>query len=508
MFNFFVDGIQSKILAGQLAEKSTDGKEQTEFLSTVISEFEGSSKVTYMGTAQKYYENQPEILNKKRMVLGRTADNTPTLLESKSLANNKHTHNFMKKLTRQKIGYLIGKPFTLTAKEPGDEKAKNFFEAVAEYTTREFFKRIKNVARDSIVKGIGWLMVYYDEKGELKFRRCNPEEIIPLWQDSDHTVLDAVIRRYIVEQYSGGTKKEITYVDYYTLDAVYHYIYKEGKLVPNEEKESPSAHFNVLTEDEEGNVSTTPAFWKILPFIPFKYDPDELSLLTRIKSLVDEYDKRTSFVADAIDDSPNAVTVVKNYDSNSVEEFVHNKNQYRTMFVAGDGDAKVLNTPLNVQDLDTHLQRVRQDIYEFGQGVNTADKDLRDTSGVALRFLYADLDMDCIDWGSELEWSLIQLFWFVQQDILARTQIDYTDVKYSIIFNTDVIINESETIQNCFTSVGVISKKTIAANHPWTIDEDKEYDDLMAETEEVLELEKEYGETPLEENVGQRAPVQ
>ena len=146
--------------------------------------------------------------------------------------------------------------------------------------------------------------------------------------------------------------------------------------------------------------------------------------------------------------------------------------------------------------MDKHIERLRQDIYEFGQGVNTSDKDIRDTSGVALRFIYADLDMDCVDWGGEVKWSLMKLFWFIQQDIMSKTGKDYTNVRYDIVFNTDVIINESETVLNCMNSVGLVSGKTIAANHPWTLDADKEMHTLKQETEQTYELEAEYGNSP------------
>ena len=47
-------------------------------------------------------------------------------------------------------------------------------------------------------------------------------------------------------------------------------------------------------------------------------------------------------------------------------------------------------------------------------------------------------------------------------------------------------------------SVGIISKKTIAANHPWTLDEQKELEDMRQEEEEELELQADYtlGDNP------------
>lgn len=488
------DGVtQTQLISKQIAEKSPYGKEQEEFLSTVINEFNGSEKRQYMDIAKRYYRNKNDILEAKREVIGKDSNNQPILVDSKVLSNNTLTHNFMKKLTRQKIGYLMGKLFTISPAKTEDTLTEDFIKEMKYYFGKDFHKKLKNIGRDSIVNGIGWAMVYYDEKGDLQVKRCEPEEVIPFWSDSDHTVLDAVVRVWTVETYQGGIKTVLKNVDYYTLEGVYHYQYNSnGKLVPAA-TDFLTPYFKIReTDAKTGEVQEIDVNWAKIPFIPFKYDPDEQSLLTRIKELIDDYDKKTSGVANNIDDFPNSITVVKNYDGVSREEFVANKNQYRTMFVQGDGDAKTLETPLNVSDVDIHIERLRQDIYEFGQGVDTANKDIRDTSGVALRFLYADLDMDCIDWGSELEWSIMSLIWFCQQDIKARTGKDFTQCEYDIIFSKDVIINETENIQNCFVSNGIISNRTIAENHPWVKNADKEVNELLEETGDKLDLEAEY----------------
>lgn len=485
-------------------------QQQADFLSSVVSEFNRSKKRLFMDVAQRYYENDPDIVDAKRTVVGRNNyTNEPMLVETTFLANNKLTHNFLKKLTRQKIGYMLSKPFILNTVIENDELAPVFFTEAKKVLGKDFFRMIKNVGRDSIVKGIGWLMVYYDTEGSLKFKRCAPEEVIPFWADSDHTELDAVVRHYVVEVYTGDEKKKIRHVDFYTPEGIFYYVYNdEGKLTRDttQGEAGIAPHFYVRPEDRETMIGRN---WARIPFIPFKYDPDEQSLLSRIKTLIDDYDRKTSDVANDIDDHPNSITVVKNYDGTDKEEFVQNKNVFRTIFVSDDGDAKGLQTPLNVSEVDKHLQRLREDIYEFGQGVNTADKDIRDTSGVALRFMYADLDMDCIDWGGEMERSLELVFWFVQQDILAKTGVDYSMVEYAITFDTDVIVNETEAVTNATMSVGVISAETIAAMHPWTKDAQAELARMRMEETESYELAAEYGETePLNNSMqGQRTEV-
>lgn len=487
-----------QVAQAQMVAEAESRKALIEFIEAVITEVEDSPNFKYMAVAQRYYENKSDIMEKKRTVISADMNNEITLKESKVLANNKLPHNFMKKLTRQKLGYMLGKPFSLVPMKADDEKAKKFFDIMTDrYLDLAFYRLLKNTGRDSIVKGLGWMMPYYNEKGKLCLRRCGPEEVMPLWADEDHTDLEAIIRKYKVEVYEGSKKSFITHVEYWTNQGVEYFIKSEtdGHLKHDPEHPKMEPHFWVLTDkkdEETGEPIKQGVNWSVIPFIPFKYDPDEQSLLVRIKELVDDYDRKTSEISDAIADHPNAVTVIKNYDGESKEEFVKNKNEYRTIFVSGDGEANTLEAPLNVSEMDKHIQRLREDIFEFGQGVNTADKDIRDTSGVALRFLYADLDMDCVDWGAEVKWSLHRLFWFIQYDILAHGGEDFTDVQYDIVFNTDVIINETETVTNAMNSKGLISDKTIAANHPWVIDAEKEIADMMTETEDTLDLEADY----------------
>ena len=108
-----------------------------------------------MDIAWRYYKNENDILQKKRYVIGKDAQNNPVLMESKVLSNNKLCHNFMKKLTRQKIAYMLGKPFTLSANKEDDAKAEEMFKLVQEYFGKEFYKLIKNVNVIQPVKGIG-----------------------------------------------------------------------------------------------------------------------------------------------------------------------------------------------------------------------------------------------------------------------------------------------------------------------------------------------------------------
>ena len=464
----------------------SDDEMSPEYVIALINDYESSDNRQYMKTTEQYYHDRHDILDQKRMVIGRASDNTPALMESKVLSNNHLVHNFFRKLTRQKLGYLLSNAFSFQPDTHEVDRCKSYFQELNKYYDLQLYQTIKSAARDGIVDGIGWIYIYYDEEGKMKFKHIPATEVIPEWVDIDHKDLRSVIRKYKMKEFKNNRFEEVTYIEHYTKKGVIKYkcgtaSITDANSLSLEVVQGLTPYFKIKTEDQEIDAT-----WTDIPFIPFKYDSDEYSLLRRIKSLIDDYDRKTSDIANMIDDMPNSVTVVKNYDGASKEEFVQNKNQYRTIFVQGDGDAYTLSTPTNIDELDIHLKRLREDIYEFGQGVNTADKDIRDTSGVALRFLYGDLDMDCANWGDELKWSLYLMNWFISRDILLNTGEDYSDINYDIVFNVSMIVNESEVINNVLQSKGVVSEQTLLSNHPWVLDADHELRQIEEDDERSL----------------------
>ena len=68
-----------------------------EFLERSVSEFDNLPHVKFMETAERYYSNENDIKDKKRMVIGKDLENNAILKESKVLANNNLHHYFFMK---------------------------------------------------------------------------------------------------------------------------------------------------------------------------------------------------------------------------------------------------------------------------------------------------------------------------------------------------------------------------------------------------------------------------
>jgi len=469
----------------------TFGKPQEDFLESSIKEFIDSPVRKAMLKSKAYYGNVTDILEVKRTYIDRNG----VAKENVNLSNTKLAHPFMRKLVNQKINYFLGTPPTFKT------KSKDFGAIIKHYFNKQFYKKLNNVGREAITKGIAWIQVYYNKDNQLTFKRIPSEEIIAFWEDSDHTILTGVIRFYDITEFKGdGTKYDIRKVEYHTVEGVWYYIMDSDGLQLDPDYQDriddtilstePNSHFTteqirvdnkgqivVNSETGESEIDNIKGNWSRVPFVAFKYNIEEQSLLSWIKSLIDDYDKNTSDNSNVLQDIPNSIKVIKNYDGTNKEEFMANVALFRMMFVGEDGGVDSIDTPVEVEGHEAHLTRLRKDIFAFGNGVDNQDEHTGDPSGVALEFLYEDLASDCKNIISEFDDSLEQLLWFIKIESLNVGTGDFLNEESEIIFNTETIMNETELIDNCAKSNNmpdIVSTKTVRAKHPWVNDIEEE----------------------------------
>lgn len=460
------------------------GEPQKEFILGNIRDFKASDEYKQMLKAQDYYKGKHDILDKERYWIDRKG----VKRVDDKLSNSKLIHPYFTKLVNQKVNYLLSKEFSLQVDED-NETAIKFRDLCGKYFNKSFLRKLKNIGLHSIVNGIAWVQVYYNEQGKLSFKRIPSTEVIPFWHDSEHTQLDALIRFYAITEYKKNNEKiEITKVEYYTLEGVWYYEIRDGKLILDNFKVTPETpakgHFQMKEGEEVVEMN-----WDRIPFVAFKYNEQEISLLQYVKSLVDDYDKRTSDTSDLIADVPNSIRVIRGYGGGDKGEFTQNLATYRNVFVDDpNGGVDQLTAEADTTCTEAHLTRLKEDIYEVGNGVNIQKDILNATSGVALKIRYADLDADCMSMGANFAASLEELCWFIQTDLAGELgQIDLDEIELDIIFNADAVINETDVVANCKNSVGVISDETIIANHPWVTDLDRELQRVKEQREREME---------------------
>ncbi|KAA0944087.1 phage portal protein [Sporosarcina sp. ANT_H38] len=442
-----------------------------EVLVQEIQAWEKAETRANMIIGELYYRNKTDIMLKEQKI--------------KWKSNTKLAHGFAKKLVDQKIGYLLSKEPTF-----GTEN-KPYRELITETFDRGLLKKIKNVGKEAINKGIAYLHPFFNESGELSFKKFPSEQIIPNWEDNEHMQILSFTRVYEVTAYEDKKKVTKKKVEYYHSQGVKYFVFESGKLVPDVlagiEKE-----YHFLINDK-------PYVWEKIPLIHFKYNEEEQPLIDSIKSLIDNYNTQASTNADLLADIPKFIYKLVNYGGVDLAEFLNDLNTYMTVNLDKDGDLDKLQADIETDAVEKEITRTRESIYEFGRGVDTKGDDLDNAaSGVALKHRYGDLDLDCNILEAEFQSSIEHMLWFISVYMSVTGKGDYADEKVNVIFNRDIIIAETEAIDNCGKSTGILDDQTIRENHPW-YNEEVEVRLKKQEAEQQKEIEGYRGTFPPKE---------
>lgn len=434
-----------------------------------------------------YYDNDHDILKRKRTMIG--ADGK--LEEVENLPNNRIIDNQYAKMVNQKANYLFGQPFALE----GDNE--QYIELLKKVFNKRFMKTLKNSGKAAYNGGIAWLYPYYNDQGEFSFRLFPAHEILPFWKDSEHTQLDFAVRLYLVIGYEGITPKIIEKVEVYDLEGVHRFILDGGTLIPDivNEENPDSPHVTMI--DSAGNV--TGINWVKVPLIPLKANENETPLLKKVKSLQDGINVMLSdFENNMQEDARNTILVLKNYDGENLGEFRKNLATYGAVKVRYDGDTKggveTLEIHVNADNYKSIVEVFKKALIENAMGYDAKDDRLGGNANqMNIQSMYSDIDMDANDAETEYQAAFEDILWFVNAHLANTGQGNFENEDVTIIFNRDILINESEAIANCVASVGILSDETIIGQHPWVDDPQREMERLKKQKEEAqAEFEAQY----------------
>lgn len=456
-----------------ISEGARAAMSETQFIASEIKRWKNSPLRKLMLDAERYYVGDHDILMAERQVIGEDG----MLKTVENLPNNHVIDNQYKKMVKQKTNYLLGKPITYRS----DNDA--YADAVTKLLGRQFMRTVKNMGRDSINDGIAWLYPYYNEAGELEFKRFKGYEMIPEWQDIEHTKFDFVIRLYQVIEYEGANPKVTEKVEVYKMDGVYNYtVNSAGDIVPDQEPFHPYIE-----------VDDTAYQWDRIPLIPFKYNDDELPLIKGLKSLQDGINKILStFENNMEEDTRNTILVLVNYDGQNLGEFRRNLAQFGAVKIKTTdgvaGDVRTLQIQVNAENYKAILEVFKKAIIENAMGYDAKDDRLGSNANqMNIQSMYNDIDLDANEMETEYQAGFEQLMWFINCHLANTGQGDFFNEHIDVIFNRDMMMNEADIINNARNSLEILSRETVVANHPWVTDPTAELEKIEQEKQENIE---------------------
>ena len=155
---------------------------------------------------------------------------------------------------------------------------------------------------------------------------------------------------------------------------------------------------------------------------------------------------------------------------------------------AGAG-VETLSADPPITAIDSALNRLEENIYLFGQGVNTkTDKFGSAPSGIALKFLYSLLDLKSNIMARRFSVAIKNFCWFAARYLEIKGVGTFDPHGVTITYNKSLLINDLELSQIALGSTGIISQETIVAHHPWVDDAQVEMERLAEEQQTRVDL--------------------
>jgi len=443
---------QQELLKMQIANESNITNE------AILKDLIESHDTTEMIKGNNYYLNQNDIKDRKLYYY-----KDGVKYEDETKANYRIPHNWHKLLVDQKVNYLLGKPPVIKADD------EQYTQRLNEILDEDFDDILQELGKNASNKGVEYLHPYIDEEGEFRFTIIPAEQIIPIYDTSLQKKLIAAIRYYIVEV----NGQERIRAEWWTEKDVTYYIQNETGAfeLDDTEEENPASHF-YYNDIGYG--------WGKVPFIPFRNNEEEKSDLTFIKELIDIYDIINSDIANDLDEIQKLIYILKGYEGTDLGEFMNNLRYYKAIKVAEDGGVDTKQAEIPIQAIDSYLNRLEENIFLFGQGVNVkTNKFGNSPSGIALKFLYMLLDLKANQMERKFRKSLKEFVWFVTEYINIKDKKNYDYKTVSFTFTRTMLVNDLEIAQIAQISKGIVSDETIVANHPWVEDAQKELERLQ-----------------------------
>ena len=449
------------------------GLTELEFFAREIVAWEKSSERLEQMAGERYYSGEHDILKRKRTAIGPDGK----LMVVEHLPNAHVIDNLYGLMVDQKTNYLVGKPFTFNCEN------KAYVQLLNKRFNATFRRTLKYVCEDALNGGKGWLFVHYNEQGELCFRRFPAYQILPFWADDDHTVLDAAARLWLQEVWDGLAKKIVKRVELFKPDGIYRYILEGSTLIPDVELGEYSAYITQKTGEKAEGFN-----WNKFPLICFKYNKKEIPLIRRVKSLQDGINGLLSDFENNMEENPhNTILILKDYDGENLGEFRANLATFGVVKVRENGGVDALGVEVNSENYKAVLELFKKALIENARGYDAKDERMgNNPNQMNIQSMYSDIDLDANGMETEFQAAFEELLWFVNQDLITQGAGDFQQEEITVIFNRDILINESEAITNCQNSVGILSTETIVEQHPWTKDAQTELERLKKEKAEAM----------------------
>lgn len=410
-------------------------------------------------TAERYYRNRTDILlqEKKEDEEGNPVRN----------ADNRIPRNFHGLIVNQKSAYAF------TAPPLFDIGSKQANKKIMDVLGDEYKKNCMELCVNAANCGTAWIHYWRGDNG-FEWAVVDSKEIIPVMSKKLKKKLTGVFRAYRDTDEASGDS--YTVYEYWTETECQTFRRRAGDTI-----DEGLYYYDMFMDPESKEmISQYRHDMGDVPFIQFRNNNIDTDDLINIKPLIDVYDKVFSGFINDLDDIQELIFILTGYGGSDINGFLQDLKKYKTIQLDSEegADVKTLSIEIPIEARSEILDAARKAIFEQGQGFDPQPENFGNQSGEALKFMYSLLEMKTGMMQTEFEAGFAKLIRAIC--LFYNMPCD----KIIQIWTRTSIKNDIELAQICRDSVGIVSKKTILANHPLVEDVEEELKQLEKEEKE------------------------
>ena len=386
---------------------------------------------------QRYYEADHDIKNYRIFFVN--ADGK--LEEDKTKSNIKISHPFFTELVDQEVQYMLsGKDGFIKSDDPDLQEHLNAY-----FNDNEDFTAVlEEVLTGCIAKGFEYAYAYKNAEDKLAFKCADSLGVVEVRAKETDDGCEYVIFWYIDR--IGKDNKEIKRIQVWDKTQAFYYVQEDdGNIVLDEsEKQNPRPHI-MWTEGDDGKIYYED--FGVIPFFRLDNCKKQFSGLKPIKALIDDYDLMSCGLSNNLQDTAEALYVVKGFEGDNLDELMTNIKAKKHIGVSDDGGVEVHTVDVPYQARQTKLDLDEKNIYRFGMGFNSAQLGDGNITNVVIKSRYALLDLKCNKLEIRLKQFMRKLLNVVLKEINDEHGTDYQQKDVYFNFEREVMTNAADNAQ-------------------------------------------------------------
>lgn len=394
-----------------------------------------STKKQLAKVGLRYYEGNHDIKDYRIFFF----DADGELKEDKTKSNIRISHPFFKLLVDQQAQYMLSaKDGFVKSDIPELQTELDAYFNENESFTAELYELIVGC----ISKGFEYMYAYKGENGMTAFQTADSIGVVEVREKETDDGCAYVIFWYI--ERIGKDNKKIKRIQVWDKSQTSFYCQVDDGAITEDESVAINPRPHIIYK-KDGDKSTYYEDYGVIPFFRLDNGKKQVSGIKPIKDLIDDYDLMNAGLSNNIQDTNEALYVVRGFQGDNLDELMTNIRAKKHIGVDEEGGVDVMTVAIPVEARKTKMEVDEKNIFRFGMGVNTeALKDTSATTSVAIKSAYANLDLKCDGLLPSLKQFMRKLLKLVLQEINDTQGTDYEQKDIYFTFDREIITNAQE----------------------------------------------------------------